>query len=69
MLSWTYAMHKSQDKTLDKVLIDLGTTEKCSGMTLLALSRVRKLRHLLLQPFSYEQSVQIAIQKLKQKFQ
>ena len=62
-------MHKSQDKTLDKVLIDLGTTEKCSGMTLLALSRVRKLRHLLLQPFSYEQSIQIAIRKLKQKFQ
>jgi len=54
MLSWAYTIHKSQGKTLDKVVIDLGTTEKCSGMTLVGLSRVRKLRHLLLRPFSYE---------------
>ena len=54
MLSWADTIHKSQSKTLDKVDIDLGTTEKCSGMTLVGLSRVRKLRHLLLRPFSYE---------------
>jgi len=54
MLSWAYTIHKSQGKTLDEVVIDLGTTEKCSGMTLVGLSRVRKLRHLLLRPFSYE---------------
>ena len=49
MLSSAYTIHKSQGKTLDKVVIDLGTTKKCSGMTLVGLSRVRKLR-----PFSYE---------------
>ena len=54
MLSRAYIIHKSQGKTLDKVVIDLGTTEKCSGMTLVGLSRVRKLRHFLLRPFSYE---------------
>ena len=54
MLFWAYARRKSQGKTLDKVVNDLGTTEKCSGMTLVALSRVRKLRHLLLRPLSYE---------------
>ncbi len=56
MLSSAYTIHKSQSKTLDKVVhvIDLGTTEKCSGMTLVGLSCVRKLRHLLLRPFSYE---------------
>ena len=54
MLSWAYTIHKSQGKTLDKVVIDLGTTEKYSGMTLVGLSRVRKLRYLLLRPFSYE---------------
>ena len=54
MLSWAYTIHKFQDKTFDEVVIDLGTTAKCSDMTLAALSRVRKLRHLLLRPFSYE---------------
>jgi len=54
ILSWAYIIHKSQGKTLDKVVIDLGTTAKCSGMALVGLSRVQKLRHLLLRPFSYE---------------
>ena len=54
MMSWVYTIHKPQGKTLDKVVIDLGRTEKCSGMTLVALSRVRKLRHLLLRPLPYE---------------
>ena len=34
ILSSAYTIHKSQGKTLDEVEIDLGTTEKCSGMTL-----------------------------------
>ena len=62
------------------MVIDLGTTERCSGMTLVALSRVRKLRHLLLRPFSYErlkkinkakqlQSIRNAINRLQHKFQ
>ena len=54
MRSWAYAIHKSQGKTLDTVIIDLGTTAKCSGKTLVTLSHVRKLRHLLLRSFSYE---------------
>ena len=51
MLSWAYTIHKFQDKTLDEMV---GKTAKCSDMTLVALSRVRKLQHLLLRPFSYE---------------
>jgi len=61
---------------MSKAVIDLGTTEKCSGMTLVALSRVRKLRNLLLRPFSYERlkkinkakqlpSIPAAIQRLQ----
>ena len=79
MLSWAYTIHKSQGKTLDKAIIDLGTTEKCSEMTLVALSRVRKIRHLLLRLFSYErlkkinkakqlQSIRNTIQRLQHKF-
>lgn len=54
MLSWAYTIHKSQGKTLDLAIIDLGKSEKCSGMTLVALSRVHKLSHLMIHPISLE---------------
>jgi len=77
MVSWAYKTQKYEGKTLDKAFVDLSTAEKCSGMTL-ALSRVRKLRHLLLRPFFFEsskkrnnakqlQSIRTAIQRLKTK--
>lgn len=53
-LSWAFTIHKAQGKTLDLAVIDLGKSEKCSGMTLVALSRVRGLKDLLLKPFSME---------------
>jgi len=43
MLFWAYTIqnvHKSQGRALNITLNNLGTTEKCSGMTLVALSRV-----------------------------
>ena len=54
MLSWAFTIHKSQGKTLDRAVIDLGNSERCSGMTLVALSRVRRLSDLLLKPFTCE---------------
>jgi len=54
MLSWAFTIHKSQGKTLDRAVINPGKVEKCTGMTLVALSRVRKLEHMLLKPFSLE---------------
>jgi ATP-dependent DNA helicase PIF1 len=54
MLSWAFTIHKSQGKTFDRAVIDLGKREMCSGMTLVALSRVRRLSDLLFKPFSYE---------------
>ena len=54
MISWAYTIHKYQGKTLDIAIIYLGETEKCSGMTSVALSRVRKLSHSLLRPISIE---------------
>ena len=52
MIYWAYTIQKSQGNTLDIAIIYLGKSEKCSGMTLVALSRVNKLSHLLLRPVS-----------------
>ena len=54
MLSWAITIHKSQGRTLELSVIDFGTSEKCCGMSLVALSRVKKLNNILLEPFYYE---------------
>ena len=48
MISWAYTIHKSQGKTSYLAIIDLGNSEKCSGVKLVALSHVYYLIHLLL---------------------
>ena len=48
VLSWAITIHKSQGRTLELAVIDLGTSEKCCGMSLVALSRVKKLNNILL---------------------
>ena len=40
MLAWDFTIHKSQGKTLDCAVINLGKIENCSGMNLVALSCV-----------------------------
>ena len=40
-LSWAMTIHKSQGLTLEKAWIELGKTEKISGLSYVALSRVR----------------------------
>jgi len=54
MLSWVFTIHKSRGKTLERAVIDFGKATKCSGMTLVALSRVHELRHMMLKPISFE---------------
>jgi hypothetical protein len=46
--------------TLDKAVVDLGTSEKMLGLTFVALSRVRLINDLLLQPFTFERLQKIA---------
>ena len=54
MFSWAYTMQKYQGKTLYLAIIYLGKSKKCSGITLVAQSPVRKISHLLLFPISFE---------------
>ena len=53
-ISCTITIHKSQGNNLDWEDIYLGKEYKCNGLNPLNISWVRKLRHLILQPFSYE---------------
>ena len=49
-LAWAVTIHKSQGLTLDKVVVDIGKKEFCAGLTFVAISRVRRMTDLLLNP-------------------
>ena len=53
-LSWSMTIHKSQGLTLAKAWVDLGKTEKAPGMAYVALSRVRSLDDLIIEPMTFE---------------
>ena len=45
-------MHKSHGQTLDKVVIDLGPKEACTGLTF--VSRAKRLVDLMVEPMSFD---------------
>ena len=53
-LSREFTIHKSQGKKLEHLGIYLGVGEKCSGLTLVALLRVRRFKQFLLKPLTFE---------------
>lgn len=53
-LAWAMTIHKSQGLTLKKAWVDLDPSEKCSGMTYVALSRVKKIEDLIVEPMTME---------------
>jgi len=48
MLAWAVTIHKSQGKTFDKVVIDIGRGTFCHGQVYVALSRCTSLQGLVL---------------------
>ena len=62
-LSWAITIHKSQGLTLDKAWIDLGLTEKVIGLVYVAISRVRKLTDLIIEPMTLERLRDIKTKK------
>lgn len=53
-LAWAITIHKCQGLTLTKAWIDLGTSEKVAGLTYVALSRVRRITDLVIEPMTLE---------------
>lgn len=47
-------IHKSQGLTLPKAWINIGKSEKTLGITYVALSRVKKLSSLLVEPMTFD---------------
>jgi hypothetical protein len=45
-LAWAITIHKSQGLTLERAVIDLGTKDFSSGLSFVAISRVKKLKGL-----------------------
>jgi len=53
-LAWSITIHKSQGLTLDKVIVDIGNKECFDGLTYVALSRVRNITDMMIEPFPFE---------------
>ena len=53
-LTWSITIHKSQELTLKKSWVDLGPSEKVAGLAYVALSSVRKLTDVVIEPMSFE---------------
>jgi len=49
-LAWAVTIHKAQGLTLSKLCVDIGTKEFSAGLTVVAISRVKRLTDLLLNP-------------------
>ena len=52
-LAYAITIHKLQGLTCKKLKVDIGTTEQTSGLTYVALSRVKKLEDLMLEDFDF----------------
>jgi ATP-dependent exoDNAse (exonuclease V) alpha subunit len=52
-LAWSITIHKAQGLTLKNVWIDLGSSEKATGMTYVALSQAKKISDMIIEPMTF----------------
>lgn len=50
MLAYAVSIHRSQGITLEKAMVDIGDREFQTGLTYVALTRVKTLKGLLIKP-------------------
>ena len=53
-MAWSITIHKSQGLTINKAIVDIGTKEAVAGLAYVAISRVRSLDDLYVEPMTYE---------------
>lgn len=53
-LAWALTIHKSQGLTLPKAWIDIGKSERTAGVSYVAISRVKTLSSLVIEPMTFQ---------------
>lgn len=53
-LAWAMTIHKSQGLTLEKAWINIGQTEKTTGISYVEISRVKSLCSAIIEPMTFE---------------
>ena len=53
-MAWAVKITKSQGLNIDQAWLDLGPSERSLGMSYVALSRVRSLDSLLIEPLTFD---------------
>ena len=53
-LCWAISIHKSQRLTLNSAWVYLGMNERVTGLTYIAISRVKNIDNVIIEPIYYE---------------
>ena len=64
---WAITVHKSQELTLLKAVIDLEKKKYAASLSFVAISRINALKNILFKPFSFERLQRIKTCKRLQK--
>ena len=57
--AFALTIHKSQGMTLENVIVDIGKSEFCPGLTYVGLSRIKNFENLKISPFTQERYLKI----------